>query len=194
MANQSYFQDNPDAWGHSSFNGHTENLDSYGSERDKYFTKGKGGHYVLKDGYEQREQKSDSKGLGAVATYSNESSDHDDFETTTSHYGIYKKDTPAKQAAPAAKQAAPAKQAVPESQSQKIEPVTHSPEVQAAKSRVTNYQKKDYSSIFQQNETDYTSKFQPSASSDLPEGMERKDPQEFADKYKLDLSNSGQFN
>lgn len=192
MANQSYFQDNPDAWGHSTFNGSSQHQESYGSERDKYFTKGKDGHYVLKDGYEQREQKSDSKGLGAVATYSNQSSDHDDFETTTSHYGIYKKDTPAKQA-PAAKQAAPAKQAVPESQSQKIDPVTRSPEVQAAKSRVQEYQKKDYSSIFQQNDTDFTSQFQPSSSPDLPEGMERKDPQEFADKYKLDLSNSEQF-
>lgn len=103
---------------------------------------------------------------------------------------IYK--TPKKKA-PAQQAPAPSKPAIPEEQSQKIEPVTRSPEVQAAKSRVQEYQKKDYSSIFQQNDTDFTSQFQPSSSPDLPEGMERKDPQEFADKYKLDLT-SGTFN
>jgi hypothetical protein len=87
-----------------------------------------------------------------------------------------------KQAAPA-----PAKPAVPKEQSQKIEPVKHSPEVQQAKSRVQEYQKKDYSSIFKQNETDYTSKFQPSASGS---GSPQKDPQNFADKYKFEVNTS----
>ena len=59
---------------------------------------------------------------------------------------------------------APAKPATPENKSQKIDPVKASPQMQEAKSRVQEYQKKDYSSIFKQNETDYTAKFQPSAS------------------------------
>jgi len=88
-----------------------------------------------------------------------------------------------KQAAPA-----PAKPAVPKEQSQKIEPVKHSSVIQDAKNRVTNYEKKDYSSVFKQNETDYTSKFQPSASGS---GGPQKDPQNFADKYKADITNSG---
>ena len=58
---------------------------------------------------------------------------------------------------------APAKPATPDNKSQKIEPVKASPQMQEAKSRVQEYQKKDYSSIFKQNETDYTAKFQPSA-------------------------------
>lgn len=59
---------------------------------------------------------------------------------------------------------APAKPATPANKSQKIDPVKASPQIQEAKSRVQEYQKKDYSSVFKQNETDYTSKFQPSAS------------------------------
>ena len=84
--------------------------------------------------------------------------------------------------------AAPAKPATPENKSQKIEPVKHSNQMEQAKDYTKAYEKKDYSSIFKQNETDYTSKFQPSASgSSAPQ----KDPQEFANKYKLDLINSG---
>ena len=94
------------------------------------------------------------------------------------------------QQAPAAKQA-PAKPAIPKEQSQKIEPVKASPEIEQAKSKVQAYEKKDYSSIFNQNDTDFTSQFQPSASQDTPSGAPQKDPQEFADKYKLDLSKSG---
>jgi len=94
------------------------------------------------------------------------------------------------QQAPAAKKA-PAKPGVPKEQSQKIDPVTASPEIAQAKSKVQEYQKKDYSSIFQQNDTDFTSQFQPSASQDTPSGAPQKDPQQFADKYKLDLSKSG---
>jgi hypothetical protein len=90
-----------------------------------------------------------------------------------------------KQAAPAP--AKPAKPAVPKEQSQKIEPVKHSPEAQQAKSRVQEYQKKDYSSIFKQNETDYTAKFQPSASGS---SGPQKDPQNFADKYKFEVNTS----
>jgi len=86
------------------------------------------------------------------------------------------------------KAAAPAKPATPENKSQKIEPVKHSNQMEQAKDYTKAYEKKDYSSIFKQNETDYTSKFQPSASgSSAPQ----KDPQEFANKYKLDLINSG---
>ena len=87
---------------------------------------------------------------------------------------------------PKQQKAAPVKPAVPKEQSQKIEPVKASPEMQQAKSRVQEYQKKDYSSIFNQNETDYTSKFQPSAS-----GGAQKDPQNFADKYKFEVNTSG---
>lgn len=94
-----------------------------------------------------------------------------------------------KKKAPAATQA-PAKPAVPKEQSQKIEPVKASPEIAQAKSLVQAYEKKDYSSIFNQNETDFTSKFQPSSSQNTPDGAPQKDPQEFADKYKLDLSNA----
>jgi len=86
------------------------------------------------------------------------------------------------------KAAAPAKPATPENKSQKIAPVQQSSVIQDAKNRVTNYEKKDYSSIFKQNETDYTSKFQPSASGS---GGPQKDPQNFADKYKADITNSG---
>ena len=81
-----------------------------------------------------------------------------------------------------------AKPAVPKEQSQKIEPVKHSSVIQDAKNRVSNYEKKDYSSVFKQNETDYTAKFQPSASGS---GGPQKDPQNFADKYKADIKNSG---
>ena len=100
----------------------------------------------------------------------------------------------AKASAPTSSQQAPAQTAVPKEQSQKIEPVKQSSVIQDAKSRVQEYQKQDYSSIFQQNDTDFTSQYQPSSSPDLPEGMERKDPQEFANKYKLDLNDSGTFN
>jgi hypothetical protein len=89
MSNPSYFQDNPDAWGHSTFNGTGQHMKSYDGERDKYFTKGEDG-YVLKDGYEQREQSNDSTSMGAVATYSNESSDYDGEDNTFNHYGIYR--------------------------------------------------------------------------------------------------------
>ena len=81
----------------------------------------------------------------------------------------------------------PAKPATPENKSQKIEPVKESSVIQDAKSRVANYQKQDYSSIFKQNETDYTSKFQPSASGS---SGAQKDPQNFADKYKFEVANS----
>jgi hypothetical protein len=84
--------------------------------------------------------------------------------------------------------AAPAKPATPENKSQKIAPVQQSNQMQQAKDYTQAYEKKDYSSIFKQNETDYTAKFQPSASGS---SGPQKDPQEFADKYKLDLINSG---
>ena len=86
--------------------------------------------------------------------------------------------------------AAPAKPkpSVPKEQSQKIEPVKQSQEIKQSKDYTQAYEKKDYSSIFKQNETDYTSKFQPSASGS---SGPQKDPQEFANKYKLDLIHSG---
>ena len=90
-------------------------------------------------------------------------------------------------AAPAAAKPKP-KPAVPKEQSQKIEPVKASPEIAQAKNYAQAYEKKDYSSIFKQNETDYTAKFQPSASGS---GGPQKDPQNFADKYKADITNSG---
>jgi hypothetical protein len=87
-----------------------------------------------------------------------------------------------------AKAAPKPKPATPENKSQKIEPVKHSNQMEQAKDYTQAYEKKDYSSIFKQNETDYTSKFQPSASGS---SGPQKDPQEFANKYKLDLINSG---
>ena len=90
------------------------------------------------------------------------------------------------QAAPAA---AKPKPAVPKEQSQKIEPVKASPEIAQAKSYAQAYEKKDYSGIFKQDETDYTAKFNPSGKSDNSGGPQ-KDPQAFADKYKFEAAQS----
>ena len=90
-----------------------------------------------------------------------------------------------------------------------IDPVQHSPEISGAQKVLNDYQsglqnKKspweqatanaESSTGFDQNDTNFTSQFQPSGGSDLPDGMERKDPQQFADKYKLDLIKSGATN
>jgi len=91
-------------------------------------------------------------------------------------------------AAPAAAKPKP-KPATPESKSQKIEPVKASPEIAQAKSYAQAYEKKDYSSIFKQDETDYTAKFNPSGKSDNSGGPQ-KDPQAFADKYKFEAAQS----
>ena len=91
-------------------------------------------------------------------------------------------------AAPAAAKPAP-KPAVPKEQSQKIEPVKASPEIAQAKSYAQAYEKKDYSGIFKQDETDYTAKFNPSGKSDNSGGPQ-KDPQAFADKYKFEAAQS----
>ena len=85
--------------------------------------------------------------------------------------------------APTATKPAP-KPAVPKEQSLKIEPVKASPEVTQAKAKVQAYEKKDYSNIFKQDETDFTSKYNPSGQSDNSGGPQ-KDPQAFADKYKF---------
>ena len=79
----------------------------------------------------------------------------------------------------------PAPKPAPKEQPQKTEPVKESSVIKDAKSRVSNYQKQDYSSIFKQNDTDYTAKFQSNGSSGA-----QKDPQNFADKYKVDFTNS----
>lgn len=89
--------------------------------------------------------------------------------------------------APETKSTPPPKPTVPKEQSLKIEPVKHSLEIEQAQSRAQEYQKKDYSSIFQQNDTDFTSNFNPAGKSSSTDN----DPQEFADKYKLNLINSG---
>ena len=137
MSNPSYFQDNPDAWGHSTFNGTGQTMKAYDGERDKYFTKGKDGHYVLKDGYEQREQSNDSTSMGAVATYSNESSDYDGEDNTFKHYGIYKKhQSSPQQQAPASAVETP-KAATPEKKPKG--PVEYSPEITQAKERVNKF-------------------------------------------------------
>ena len=91
-------------------------------------------------------------------------------------------------AAPAAAKPKP-KPAVPKEQSQKIEPVKASPEIAKAKSYAQAYEKKDYSGIFKQDETDYTAKFNPSGKSDNSGGPQ-KDPQAFADKYKFEAAQS----
>ena len=90
-------------------------------------------------------------------------------------------------AAPAAKPKP--KPATPESKSQKIAPVKASPEIAQAKSYAQAYEKKDYSGIFKQDETDYTAKFNPSGKSDNSGGPQ-KDPQAFADKYKFKAAES----
>ena len=145
----------------------------------------------LKEGYSY-EGGPDMVARGSVSVKKRVGAGRDGTSYKNEKRTIYSKETKAKAAAaaPAAKQA-PAKPAVPKEQSQKIEPVKASPEVAQAKAKVQAYEKKDYSSIFKQNETDYTSKFQPSASQDTPTGAPQKDPQEFADKYKLNLSNAG---
>ena len=81
------------------------------------------------------------------------------------------------------------KPAVPKEQSLKIEPVKHSLEIEQAKSRVQAYEKKDYSNIFKQDETDFTAKFNPSGKSDNSGGPQT-DPQAFADKYKFEVAQS----
>ena len=96
-------------------------------------------------------------------------------------HSIYK--VPEKKNEPAAAKPAP-KPAVPKEQSLKIEPVKASPEVAQAKAKVQAYEKKDYSNIFKQDETDFTSKYNPSGQSDNSGGPQ-KDPQAFADKYKF---------
>ena len=89
-----------------------------------------------------------------------------------------------------------------------IDPVQHSPQISGAQKVLNDYQsglqnkqspweqaQADVnSSGFTQNQTDFTSQFNPSGAGDLPEGMERQDPQQFADKYKLDLIKSGATN
>lgn len=86
-----YFQTNTDAWGYSYFNGIGQNSNSYQAQIDKYFnkpTKGKYGYIqTLKPGYTQ--QQINTTGLGEVATYTNVSSDHDDFETEVQKFGIF---------------------------------------------------------------------------------------------------------
>jgi len=139
MSNPSYFQDNPDAWGSSTFNGVGEHMKSYDGERDKYFTKGKDG-YVLKDGYEQREQSNNSTSMGAVATYSNKSDDYDGEDSTFNHYGIYKKQQ-AQKAAPAPQQSAPvAEEPKDDLVIKQRGPTKYSPEIKDAKSRAKNWQ------------------------------------------------------
>ena len=90
-------------------------------------------------------------------------------------------------AAPAAKPKP--KPAVPKEKSLKIEPVKASPEIAQAKNYAQAYEKKDYSNIFKQDETDYTAKFNPSGKSDNSGGPQ-KDPQSFADKYKFEVAQS----
>ena len=140
MANPSYFQDNPDAWGHSTFNGTGQHMKSYDGERDKYFTKGKDGQYVLKDGYEQREQRDGSNSMGAEVTYSNTSSDHDDFETTVDHYGIYKKAQAEQVQTPHTPAEIPKKEVKDDMVIKSKGPTKYSPEIQQAKERVSNFQ------------------------------------------------------
>ena len=82
---------------------------------------------------------------------------------------------------------APKPKPKPNSGPQQIAPVTQSPEAKQAKDYTQAYEKKDYSSIFKQNDTDFTSNFNPGGNS----SSAQKDPQEFADKYKLNLINSG---
>ena len=101
---------------------------------------------------------------------------------------------------------------------QQIEPVKESAEISAARQVVNSYQSglKDQkspweqaqadansSSFGSQNQTDFTSQFNPSGSDDTPQmSQETTDmknrAQDFADKYKLDLISSGatknQFN
>ena len=144
----------------------------------------------LKEGYSY-EGGPDMVARGTTSHRVTRGAGKDGRSQTTEQRTVYSKEAKPKAAAaaPAAKQA-PAKPAVPKEQSQKIEPVKASPEVAQAKAKVQAYEKKDYSSIFKQNETDYTSKFQPSASQDTPDGAPKKDPQKFADNYKLNLSNA----
>ena len=169
MSNPSYFQDNPDAWGHSTFNGTGQHMKSYDGERDKYFTKGEDG-YVLKDGYEQREQSNDSTSMGAVATYSNESDDYDGEDNTFKHYGIYKRPSnKSNEQAPVADKAPEA----PKADKKPAGPIELSPEIQQAKERVNKYE----SSIDGSQGSTF--------STDEP------DAQGFADKYKLNLLNKG---
>jgi hypothetical protein len=91
---------------------------------------------------------------------------------------------------------------------QQIDAVEHSPEISAARQVANSYQaglnqkspweqataNAESSTGFDQNQTDFTSQYNPSGAGDLPDGMERKDPQQFADKYKLDLIKSGATN
>ena len=143
----------------------------------------------LKDGYSY-EGGPNMVARGAVSVNKRVGAGRDGTSYKKEERTIYSKETKPKAAsAPAAKQA-PAKPAIPKEQSQKIEPVKASPEVAQAKAKVQAYEKKDYSGIFKQNETDYTSKFQPSASQDTPTGAPQKDPQEFADKYKFKAAES----
>ena len=81
---------------------------------------------------------------------------------------------------------------------QQIDPVKASPGVSAARQVVNSYQSGlsgGKSPWEQANETVNssagTSQFTPKQGSDLPDGMAKKDPQAFADKYKLNLINSG---
>ncbi len=158
--------------------------DNYG-HKDKQQLK-KGYSYHNADGGEEVYHRKATKGKYGRWGGGKDSYKHTAGKSELKIYKIPEKKAPANQQTPA-----PAKPAVPKEQSQKIEPVTASPEMAQAKSRVQAYEKKDYSSIFNQNETDFTSKFQPSSSQNTPDGAPQKDPQEFADKYKLNLSNAG---
>ena len=81
---------------------------------------------------------------------------------------------------------------------QQIDPVKASPGVSAARQVVNSYQSglSGGKSPWEQanemaNSSAGTSQFTPKQGSDLPDGMAKKDPQAFADKYKLNLINSG---
>tara|TARA_R110002050_G_scaffold271859_1_gene415463 strand:+ start:433 stop:1050 length:618 start_codon:yes stop_codon:yes gene_type:complete len=129
----SLFQSNEDAWGSDYFNGNHSSQRSYDSDKAKYFNS----DGTLKAGYEQREQSNDSTSMGAVATYSNESSGDDYGDTTFQHYGIYK--TPQQAAAPGSTPA-PTPAATPAPKPQPTGPVKVSPEIQQAQERTNKYQ------------------------------------------------------
>ena len=113
--------------------------------------------------------------------------DDNNYDEDISFYKIEQPKAAATAAAPAPKPAP--KPVVPKEKSLKIEPVKHTPEIEQAKSRVQEYEKKDYSNIFKQDETDFTAKFNPSGKSDNSGGPQ-KDPQAFADKYKFEVAQS----